>query len=136
MEDILLNKQNGIVISTIILNVVIIIASTSYLIYIDALNRGSRSAIMWGIAGAFIPVMFIYISYKSKIGPRSTYATQNERLIGTIWFSAVFAMIVAVGFAPPDPLTQGYYLLYAYPPGLLLGYLLIGKNGWLYRHTP
>lgn len=118
----------------VVLNTFVSTISLATIIYVDAKLRNSKDPLTWGIGSAtFPPVAIYYILCRKNIGCRGDQVILTERVAGTIWVATILAGGFSFLYSPPDPISIGNIMLYAYIPSVLIGYLAIGKNGWIYH---
>ncbi len=98
--------------------------------YLDAKARGSgKVSYLWGMAvTGFIPLVLGYLYFRSHIGDRESPTSPTERTLAVWAIGAIMAVIVAPLAAPPDPITQGWYLLGLFPVGIIVGYAIVNRE--------
>lgn len=111
-----------------------LIGSLAFLIYSDAAQRGSPRPVVHGVfGGLFLAYTLAYLVMRTNIGDRSTPVTRGERIAGTVWIAGFGSVITGAVLSPPDPFTMIVYTFAGAPAWLLVGYVAMGRDGWLYR---
>lgn len=97
--------------------------------YLDAEKRGSRSPLTWGIVtGIFSPLLIYYLVIRRRIGDRTEPVQGAEAVLGILSLAVVTSLLVSLSISPPDPVTVGRNIVFAFPLGIGIGYILTATN--------
>jgi hypothetical protein len=97
--------------------------------YRDARARESGSPVLWAIGVVFALLILPYDLYRR--GTRTHPPEQLDHGLMTLASAGVGAFIVGAALAPPDPVTQLYYLPAAFAGLLPVAYPIVHRGGYL-----
>ncbi|WP_284014329.1 hypothetical protein [Halobaculum litoreum] len=104
--------------------------ATVYAVTTDASARGSRHPSLWGVgAVAAWPVLLWYVGVYARRRDRDRPTARRERVAASVAVGGWTALVAAVLFAPPDPVTQVLWAAAAAPPVALGCYRLAFDAG-------
>jgi len=95
----------------------------------DASARGSDRPRIWAIASVTTPIGLPYYFYQRFVGDGISDdrppATGRERWIQTLGIASLGAVLVGTMLAPPDPVSQVWYMASTYVAGAPLAALVV-----------